>query len=445
VGGDGVELIVRGKRVLAGLEPPREAAILIRDGKIVDVVAPGEAPPDVQVIDAGDDVVMPALVDTHAHINEPGRTDWEGFETATRACAAGGITTVVDMPLNSIPATTTLAALHEKARSADGHCKVDYAFWGGVVPGNARELKPMIEAGVVGFKCFLIDSGVAEFKHVGERELREAMPILARAGVPLIVHAELEGPAPRDAGDERKYQGYLSSRPRSWENEAIRMMIRLCRETGCRTHIVHLSSSDAVAEIAAARAEGLPFTAETCPHYLTFTSEEIPDGATPFKCAPPIREKENREKLWDAVRAGHIEFIVSDHSPCTPALKLMEHGDFAHAWGGISSLQLGLSIVWTGMRVRGFTLTDLTRLMCDATARFAGLDDRKGQIARGRDADLVIWAPEETFRVEPSMLEHRHKVTPYAGQTLAGVVKMTLLRGKEPKSQSHGRWLKRKA
>lgn len=387
-----------------------------------------------EVIDAGDLVVMAGNVDAHVHVNEPGRTEWEGFGTATRAAAAGGVTTVVDMPLNSIPPTTTVAGFEEKLTAADGQCTVDVAFWGGVVPGNTGELAPLVERGVRGFKCFLIHSGVDEFPHVTESDLREAMPELARLGSVLLVHAEVAGPidAAADAlshSDPRSYDTFLRSRPREAENEAIRSMIGLCRETGCRVHIVHLSSSDALPMIRAAKAEGLPITVETCPHYLTFAAEDIVDGATHFKCCPPVRERENRELLWEALRDGTIDMVVSDHSPCTPALKLLEEGDFMSAWGGISALQFGLPVMWTNLRSRGFDLSDLTRLMSERTAKLAGLDDRKGKLAVGYDADIVIWDPDADFTVRPELIEHRHKLTPYDGMSLRGRIDSVFVRG----------------
>lgn len=410
-----------------------EGAVLIEGGKIAAVTEADKIPSGTEIIDIGPRALLPGLVDTHAHINEPGRTEWEGFATATRAAAAGGITTVIDMPLNCIPATTTLESLRVKAHEAEGKCTIDYGFWGGLVPGNARELEPMIKAGAVGFKAFLIDSGVREFPHVSEADLREGMPILARHGLPLIAHAELEShvnaaQSPIDT-DPHRYDTYLHSRPKKWENDAVKLLIQLCRETGCRVHIVHLSSAEALDDIRRAKKDGLPVTVETCPHYLALTAEEILNGATQFKCAPPIREKENREKLWDAVRSDDIDFIVSDHSPCTPALKLREKGDFMHAWGGISSIQFSLPVVWTEMRRRGLALTDLARKMCAAPAEFVGLGSRKGEIAVGRDADLVVFDPEGAFTLDPARIEHRHKITPYEGRPLYGMVEATYLRG----------------
>ncbi|TBR21063.1 allantoinase AllB [bacterium] len=404
------------------------AVVVVSGGAVAAVLPYDAAPEGLELRDLGDLALLPGLVDTHAHVNEPGRAEWEGFETATRAAAAGGITTVVDMPLNSIPATTTKEALLAKRAAADGRCAVDYGFWGGVVPGNAGELAPMAAEGALGFKCFLVPSGVDEFPHVREADLKAAMPVLAKLGLPLLVHAELEGPC-GPAGPWRRYAGYLASRPRDWEDRAVRLMVRLCRETGCRVHIVHLSSSGALAEVAAAKKEGLPFTVETCPHYLTFCAEDIEDGQTPFKCAPPIREAENREKLWDALRSGLIDMVVSDHSPCTPALKDLEGGDFQKAWGGIAGLQFSLSAVWTGMKARGLGLGELAHLMSRTPAHFAGLAARKGGLAFGKDADLVVFDPEATLTPQPFGVLHRHPVTPYCGRPLSGAVRTTYLRG----------------
>ncbi len=443
--------ILRSRRVVLP-DGVRPAEVVIRNGLIAevrDVPAEGSPASEGPVIDLGELALLPALVDCHAHINEPGRTEWEGFETATRAAAAGGIGMVVDMPLNSIPATTTREALQVKAREAEGHCAVDYGFWGGVVPGNASELEPMVKAGARGFKCFLVHSGVDEFPMATRADLDEAMPVLARLGVPLLVHAELEGPPEAATGaDARRYDTYLRSRPATWEVEAIRMMIDLCRKHRCRVHIVHLSAADALADIARAKAEGLPFTVETCPHYLTFCAEEIAEGATHFKCAPPIRGQENRERLWDAVRTGVIDFIVSDHSPCTPVLKRMEEGDFAAAWGGISSIQFSLPAVWAGMRERGLGLRDLVHRMCERTADFAGVGDRRGRIAVGQEANLVVFDPDALVSPAVADVLHRHPLTPYEGRALRGRVVSTLLRGEAVYEQGRfaegplkGRWV----
>ncbi|HZH90585.1 MAG TPA: allantoinase AllB [Pyrinomonadaceae bacterium] len=432
------EFVIRGRRVIApdGSAP---AAVHVREGRILAVGAFEDVPGDCPLVEVDDGaVLLPGLVDTHVHINEPGRTHWEGFRTATRAAAAGGVTTLVEMPLNSIPATTTRASLETKRAAAAGKCYVDVGFWGGVVPNNVAELPRMYEGGVFGFKCFLVPSGVDEFAHVVEENLRAAMPELARMGALLIVHAEtpapieaaLAGAGQATADDARLYETFLRTRPKAAEDEAVALMIRLCRETGARVHIVHHSSSSSLSLIGAAKAEGLPFTAETCPHYLTFAAEDVPPGATEFKCCPPVRERENRERLWDALDAGALDMIVSDHSPCPPELKLREEGDFLKAWGGIASLQLRLPVVWTEARARGHSIERVVEWLAAAPARLVGLDGRKkGAIRAGCDADFVIYRPDEQFRVESSMLHHRHKLTPYAGRTLSGVVEATFLRG----------------
>ena len=428
------DLIVRGGRIVTP-ESERAAAIHIRRGVIAKVSGFDDVPPGSLIYEARDFAVMPGLVDTHVHINEPGRTEWEGFATATRAAAAGGVTTLIEMPLNSIPATTSVAAFKTKLAAAAGKLSVDTGFWGGVVPGNSQELRGLWEAGCFGFKCFLVDSGVKEFASVGETDLRSALPVLAKIGVPLLAHSELPGPID-DAAKRRvanasrnSYQTWLDSRPRAAENDAIELLLRLGSEFGARIHIVHLSSTDAIPRIQKAKATGQPLSVETCPHYLTFSSEEVPEGATQFKCAPPIRERDNREHLWDGLREGTIDMIATDHSPCPPEMKRQETGDFLDAWGGIASLQLSLPAVWTEAKRRGFSLTHLAKWLCEAPARLAGLDHQKGAIAPGRDADLVIWNPEASFKVNPAQLHHRHKLTPYAERDLMGIVEATFLRG----------------
>ena len=432
-------LVLRSTRV-ATPEGMRPATVHIRQGKIERVGSWDDIDAEARVQDVADLVILPGLVDSHVHINEPGRTDWEGFATATRAAAAGGITTLVDMPLNSIPATTTREAFQAKLEAARRKTHVDVGFWGGVVPGNVGEtgeLAGLLEDGVLGFKAFLVPSGVEEFRHVGEADLREALPVLARHGAVLLAHAELPGPIDaaasvwEGAGPAalREYDRYLRSRPDAAEVAAVELLVRLCRETGCRIHVVHVASAEVLPVLRRAREEGLPVTAETCPHYLTFAADEIPDGGVAFKCAPPIRSPETREQLWEALREGVLDLVASDHSPCPPVLKKVETGDFRGAWGGIASLQLALAAVWTGARERGFEISDLAEWMCAAPARLAGLDHRKGRIAPSLDADLVVWDPEASFAVEPRDLHHRHKLTPYAGRTLTGVVRRTLLRG----------------
>ena len=427
--------IIRSDRVVlpGGMGP---ATIHVDNGRISSITAgnPGDkvaTPPSGRVIDAGSAVVMPGLVDTHVHINEPGRTEWEGFETATRAAAAGGVTTLVDMPLNSIPPTTTVAALDAKRRAAAGRCHVDVGFWGGVVPGNVRDLEPLARAGVLGFKCFLSPSGVEEFRHVGERDLRLAMPITASLRVPLLAHAEW--PAllrdPRAEDDPHLYATWLRTRPPAAEHAAIELLTELAGHAAAKVHIVHLASADALPAINRSRAAGRPITVETCPHYLTFCAEEIAAGATAWKCAPPIRERNHRERLWNALRDGDIDLVATDHSPAPPALKHLDEGDFLAAWGGIASLQLALPVVWTGAKQRGIPFERLSEWMCAAPAKLAGLAERKGAIAIGRDADLVIVDPDRDFTVDAARLYHRHAVTPYDGARLHGVVKTTLLRG----------------
>jgi allantoinase len=417
---------VRSQRVVlpSGVTP---ATLLFQGGEIGEVL-PG-APALEGVFDAGELVISPGLVDCHVHVNEPGRTEWEGFATATRAAAAGGVTTLVDMPLNCLPVTTSAAALETKLRACQGQLHVDVGFWGGVVPGNTGELDALARAGALGCKAFLVHSGIDEFPNASESDLRKAMPVLRDHGLPLLAHAELDLGAEVRETSPRAYRGYLESRPRSWEDAAIALLVALCRETRCAVHIVHLSSASSIPLLREAKAEDLPITVETCPHYLCFEAEAIPDGATHFKCAPPIREHDNREALWQALFEGVIDFVISDHSPCTPALKLAERGDFQAAWGGIASLQLGLPAIWTEASRRGATLTDLARWMSSAPARFAGLAGRKGRIAAGAAADLVIWDPDAAFAVEPDRLHFKHKISPYLGQSLRGVVHRTLLGG----------------
>jgi allantoinase len=378
---------------------------------------------------AADEVLLPGLVDTHVHVNEPGRTHWEGFASATKAAAAGGVTTIVDMPLNSVPPTIDTASLALKRAAADGQCWVDVAFWGGAVPGNERHRAGLQKAGVRGFKCFLADSGVPEFPPLDDAGLRRAAAQIAELGGLLLVHAE--DPACLGAvcgpGD---YAAFLRSRPPLAETSAIEAVIETARHTGVRAHILHVSSADAIEPLAAARAEGLAVSVETCPHYLALTAEEAPARATEFKCCPPIRERANADRLWAGLLAGVIDCVVSDHSPCPPDLKLTGTGDFAGAWGGIASLQLSLPVVWTAGRERGCQLADLARWMAAGPADLAGLAT-KGRIAVGYDADLVAFAPDAGFVVEPGMLEHRHRLTPYAGRRLTGAVRRTWLRGSE--------------
>jgi len=408
-------------------EGVRPAAVLIDDERIDGVVAVDAVPEGVATEDLGNRVLMAGLVDAHVHVNDPGRSEWEGWRTATAAAAAGGVTTLVDMPLNCIPVTTTVQALEAKTRSTEGKLQVDVGFWGGVVPGNAADLTQLAKSGVLGAKAFLCHSGIDDFLASDESTLRTAMHALADAGIPLLAHAELELPVDVPATDPRSYEAWLALRPPAFEDEAIALLIRLCRETRCPVHIVHLSAASALPMIAEARAEGLPLTVETCPHYLCLRAEEIPDGATEFKCAPPIRPNANREALWRGLLDGVIDQVVTDHSPCVPTLK---HRDFVEAWGGISSLSLGLSSVWTEAAQRGATVAQIAGWMCEGPARFAGLADRKGRIAPGMHADLVSWDPDAHFEVSVDTLAFRHPVSPYLGRTLRGVVHRTWLRGR---------------
>lgn len=407
----------------------RPATVIFEGPRIAAIEDHGRAD-----IDYGELVIMPGLVDSHVHVNEPGRTEWEGFASATRAAAAGGVTTIVDMPLNSLPPVTTADALERKrgAAAASAVEPVNIELWGGVVPGNTSQLRPMIERGARGFKCFLVHSGVDEFPNVEERELREAARELAQAGAPLLVHAELPGHLEHPDGDPAEHDTWLQSRPNAAEDEAIDLLVDVCRDTGARMHVVHLSSGSALQLLAMARREGLPLTAETTPHYLHFDAESIPRGRTEFKCAPPIRGRANRERLWHGLATGLIELVVSDHSPCTPELK---KGDFMNAWGGIASLQLVLPIVWTNAGTRGFSFEDLARWCSEAPARLAGLTT-KGRIEEGADADFVVWSPEETFTVSEDLILHRHKVTPYLGAQLKGRVKATWVGGRAIESPS---------
>jgi allantoinase len=425
------EFVLKSRRVVtpAGV---RAASVRVDDGRIAEV-ADHERPGDrAATIDLGDRVLMPGLIDTHVHINEPGRTEWEGFATATRAAAAGGVTTLIDMPLNSIPPTTTVNGLYAKLESAAGRCRVNVGFWGGAVPANASELARLKASGVFGFKCFLVPSGVPEFGSVGEEDLILAMEAAANLSAPLLVHAEEpKRIAAHWVGPHPSYSSYLATRPPAAENEAVDRLIGLCRTTGVRLHILHVSSADAAEAVGRAKQEGLPISAETCPHYLTFAAEEIPDGATEFKCAPPIRERENRERLWKTLAEGTLDLIASDHSPAPPDLKQRDTGSFQKAWGGISSLEISLAAVWTGAAARGFSLADVARWMCEGPSRLAGLEKSKGAIAAGRDADLVVWDPEASWTVDAAKLHHRHALTPYAGRELRGLVRATYLSGKK--------------
>jgi allantoinase len=412
----------------------RPAAIHVVDGRITRVAKFDDSPRGVELLEAGDALVFPGLVDTHVHVNEPGRAEWEGFETATRAAAAGGVTTLLDMPLNSIPPTTSVAALKTKRAVASGRCAVDTGFLGGLVPGNEAELGPLHAAGVFGFKCFLCPSGVDEFPPVSAENLRTAAPALAALDALLMVHAEWPSvleQAGKPSANPRRYATWLATRPIAAETEAVRFLIGLARETGLRVHVVHVSAPNSLQLITQACAEGARITAETCPHYLGFAAEEIPDGATEYKCAPPIREAWCREGLWAALAQGQLDAVVSDHSPAPPTMKLQTEGDFLRAWGGIGSLQLRLPAVWTAARARGHSPTSLASWLCTGPAHLAGLAGRRGAIAPGHDADLVFWHPEEEFVVTEADLRHRHSITPWLSRTLAGVVEATYLRGEQ--------------
>ncbi|MEU0696442.1 allantoinase AllB [Streptomyces niveus] len=430
-----VDLVLRSTRVVTP-EGTRPASVAVADGTIAAVL-PYEPPhgraygseqaPGARLVDVGDDVVLPGLVDTHVHVNDPGRAEWEGFWTATRAAASGGITTLIDMPLNSLPPTTTTAHLRIKREVASRKAHIDVGFWGGALPGNVEDLKSLHDAGVFGFKAFLSPSGVEEFHELDAAQLDRSLAEITGFGGLLIVHAEDPrelAAAPQRAG--AKYADFLASRPRGAENAAIEGLIAAARRLDARVHVLHLSSADALPLIAAAKREGVRLTVESCPHFLTLTAEEVPDGATEFKCCPPIREAANQDVLWRGLADGTIDCVVSDHSPSTTDLKT---SDFATAWGGISSLQLGLPAIWTEARRRGHSLDDVARWMSTAPAALAGLD-RKGAIEAGRDADFAVLAPDDSFTVDPAALQHRNRVTAYAGRTLYGVVRSTWLRGR---------------
>jgi allantoinase len=422
----------------------RPAAILVDGERIREVVAPEQVPAQTESLDFGEAAVLPGLVDSHVHINDPGRAEWEGFETATRAAAAGGYTLLVDMPLNCLPATTTVAALSAKRAAAKERCRVDWMPWGGVVADNQSEIEPLANAGVPGFKCFLVHPGIDGFTMVTEQQLRAALPHVARTGLPLLVHAELPGPidaATRELADAdwRSYPTYLRSRPEEAELSAIRLLLSLCRAYKFRLHIVHLSASRALPELRAARSEGLAVSVETCPHYLHLAAETIPEGATLFKCAPPIRSRENCEKLWQGLREGIIGLVATDHSPCPPEMKRFAEGSFRTAWGGIASLSVALSVMHTEASARGFTLTDMAHWMAEEPAKLAGCHKRKGQIAAGYDADFVVFDPEGEFEVSRDRLHYRHPVSPYLGEKLRGMVKATYLRGRQVFSEGEFR------
>lgn len=408
----------------------QQAAVLFENGKITDIVATNAIPKDCEHHDYGDLIIMPGLVDTHVHINEPGRTDWEGFNTATQAAAAGGITTVIDMPLNCIPVTTTLDAVNLKKGCLANQIWVDIGFHGGVIPNNENELPAMIDAGINSFKAFMIDSGVDEFPASDTETLDKAMPILAKGNATLLVHAELDTCmndfTPKD---NACYQEFLASRPDDWEVNAIAEIIRLSKKHTCKVHIVHLSSAKAIKLIKQAQIDGIKITAETCPHYLTLSSDSIPDGDGRFKCCPPIRDDNNQDDLWRALDDNTIAFIVSDHSPCTPALKRLEDHNLWEAWGGISSLQFGLSLIWTAIRKRGYSIVQLVDWMCKRPSYLVNLDKIKGKIAKGYQADFVIWNPEAKHTIDKNDILHKNKLSAYEQHTVYGVVEQTILSG----------------
>lgn len=429
-------LIIRSRRILTPAGPCA-GAVLIKDGCIAAVLSDAQLPSavasdlgsDVAVEDFGSAILMPGIIDPHVHCEDPGRTDWEGFEHATRAAAAGGITTLVDMPIDCVPVTTTPAAVAAKCSAAAGRCWVDLRLWGGLVPDNAAEMEALLDAGVAGVKAFLVHSGLDDFPNVGAAELAQAMPVLARRRRPLLAHAELPDAPMTTKLPSRRYADYEASRPVKWELDAIRLLIGLCQEHRCPVHIVHLSAAAALPMLAAARAQGLPITVETCPHYLTLAAEDIADGATHFKCAPPIRDRANREALWHGLRSGIIDMVACDHSPCIPGMRAADSGDFTAAWAGIAALQLSLPVLWTAAQERGFQPEQLVPWLCAAPARLAGIQAHKGAITPGRRADLVAWRPDASFRCEPARLFHRHPLTPYDGRTLFGEVVATWLGG----------------
>jgi len=434
------DLLIRAPRAIMP-DGERAVSIGVAGGRIVLVGAldmPATARETVTLDD--DSVLLPGLVDSHVHICEPGNTEWEGFLTATRAAAAGGITTLVDMPLDSVPTTVTLEALAAKRTAAAGQCHVDVGFWGGAIPSNLADLPKLHAAGVLGFKSFLCDTGTDDFPGISPEHMESVMRVVAGLGSTFIVHAEsAEASARMPIVSTRRYADYLASRPKGIENLSIAQVIEAARTTGARAHILHLSSADALPMIASAIADGVRLSVETCPHYLALSAEEIGDGETAAKVGPPIREAANRERLWAGIAEGTLDMVVSDHSPCTPDMKALDTGDFGVAWGGISSLQLGLPVMWSVARQRGYSLGDIVRWMAERPAALAGLT-HKGRLAVGGDADFAVFAPDEEFTVDPARLHHRHPVTPYAGKTLSGVVRETFLRGRriEPFGRPRG-------
>ncbi len=408
-----------------------DATIFITGEKISGIVKGVPENYSGNIIDVGNNIIMPGIIDPHVHINEPGRTEWEGFDTATKAAIAGGITTIIDMPLNASPVTTTVKAFDEKTASIKNKLHTNCGFWGGVVPENEKEIEPLSDKGVFGFKAFLTHSGIDEFPNVNEEDLRKVMPIIAKHNLPLLVHCELDSFKVETVGDNKSYKNYLSSRPKKWEDDAIALMIRLCEEYNCPVHIVHLSSANSIAQIATAKQKGLPLTVETAQHYLCFNAEEIPDGATQYKCAPPIREKENNDLLWQALKEGTIDFVATDHSPATPDLKEIKSGDFMKAWGGIASLQFALPALWTEAKKRNCSVVDMAQWLSAKSATLTGLHRSKGKIAVGYDADIVVWDDGKEFVVTEQIIHHKNKMTPYLGKRLSGFTEQTYLGGAE--------------
>ncbi len=423
-----IEQAIHSKRIIVK-DGITDATILINKGKIEDIIKGMPENYSGEIIDAGNKIIMAGIIDPHVHINEPGRTEWEGFDTATRAAIAGGITTLIDMPLNASPVTTTARAFDEKIASAKNKLHTNCGFWGGIVPGNEDEIEKLIDKGVFGFKALLTHSGIDEFPNVNEACLRKVMPVIARHHLPLLVHCELDSFKMEAAGDNTSYKNYLSSRPKKWEDDAIALMIRLCEAYYCRVHIVHLSSANSIEQIAKAKQQGLPLTVETAQHYLFFNAEEIPDGATQFKCAPPIREKENNDLLWQALKEGIIDFAATDHSPATPDLKETKSGNFMKAWGGIASLQFALPVLWTAAKERSCSIIDMAKWLSENPAKLTGQEKNKGKIAIGLDADIIIWDDEKEFIVSENTIHFKNKITPYLSKKLSGVVEQTYLGG----------------
>ncbi|KPJ15053.1 Allantoinase [Papilio machaon] len=423
-----------------------DGGVLVQNGQIQDILTREQANTfiaeneDIKVVDGGDLALMAGVVDSHVHVNEPGRTAWEGFRTATSAAAAGGITTIVDMPLNSIPPTTTLENLKVKASSAQGNVFVDVGFWGGVIVDNQDSLKDLVKAGVVGFKCFLCPSGVDEFPNVEAKDLEKAFAALEGTGSLLAFHAEVQEDNEEIEKkifkkDPEEYTTYLESRPPKMELDAISLISSFLNKTNVRVHVVHVSSASVVPLLNKARQQRVAagntawrggVTAETCHHYLSISAEQIPRGRSEYKCAPPIRDLDNKEKLWQYLLDDKLDMVVSDHSPCTPELKCSNN---LEAWGGISSVQFGLSLFWTEASARGLDLTSISKYMCSAPAQLCGIQHRKGALKPGLDADIIFFDPDAQFTVTADIIRHKNKLTPYIGKTLKGVVKKTYLRG----------------